>query len=120
MLLSGRVFAQAQEEAASFRPYIDHFEKIESYVAIVCGPAMARFGVNPYTFREYEEETSNSVFKLRDTLTSRAEISDLARLFDNDVVAIIGLGGSGGYVLDFMVKTPFEKFAGSIPDSFFA
>lgn len=112
-------FSHKPKEGGQLRDYVDHFEKIESYVAMVCGPAMARFGVTPYTFREYEEETSNSVFKLRDTMTSRAEISDLAKLFDNDVVAIIGLGGSGGYVLDFMVKTPVREIRGFDPDRFF-
>lgn len=101
------------------RPYVAHFEKIESYVAMVCGPAMTKFGVTPYTFRDCEEETPNSVFKLRDTLTSRAEISDLAKLFEQDVIAVIGLGGSGGYVLDFMVKTPVREIRGFDPDSFF-
>lgn len=112
-------FSHKLKEGGQPRPYIDHFEKIESYVAMVCGPAMERFKVTPYTFREYEEETSNSVFKLRDTLTSRAEISDLAKLFERDVIAVIGLGGSGGYVLDFMVKTPVREIRGFDPDSFF-
>lgn len=112
-------FSHKLKEGGQPRPYVDHFEKIESYVAMVCGPAMTKFGVDPYTFRDYEEETPNSVFKLRDTLTSRAEISDLAKLFENDVIAIIGLGGSGGYVLDFMVKTPVREIRGFDPDSFF-
>lgn len=112
-------FSHKLKESGQPRPYIDHFEKIESYVAMVCGPAMDRFGVNPYTFREYEEETPNSVFKLRDTLTSRAEIADLAKLFEQDVIAVIGLGGSGGYVLDFMVKTPVREIRGFDSDSFF-
>lgn len=112
-------FSHKLKEGGQRRPYVDHFEKIESYVAMVCGPAMARFGVNPYTFRDCEEEMSNSVFKLRDTMTSRAEISDLAKLFENDVIAIIGLGGSGGYVLDFMVKTPVREIRGFDPDSFY-
>lgn len=112
-------FSHKLKDGGQPRPYVDHFEKIESYVAMVCGPAMAKFGVDPYTFRDYEEETPNSVFKLRDTMTSRAEISDLAKLFENDVIAIIGLGGSGGYVLDFMVKTPVREIRGFDPDNFF-
>jgi tRNA A37 threonylcarbamoyladenosine dehydratase len=48
----------------------------------------------------------DSVFKLHDTLTSRAEIGDLAAVFKDEVVAIIGLGGTGSYLLDFMAKTP--------------
>lgn len=112
-------FSHKLKEGGQLRSYVDHFEKIESYVAMVCGPAMERFGATPYTFRECEEDTSNSVFKLRDTLTSRAQISDLAKLFENDVIAIIGLGGSGSYVLDFMVKTPVREIRGFDPDCFF-
>lgn len=112
-------FSHKLKEGGQPRPYVDHFEKIESYVAMVCGPAMVKFEVNPYTFRDCEEEESGSVFKLRDTLTSRAEIADLAKLFEHDVVAIVGLGGSGGYVLDFMVKTPVREIRGFDPDSFF-
>jgi hypothetical protein len=47
------------------------------------------------------------------------EYADLAKLFENDVVAIIGLGGSGGYLLDFIVKTPVREVRGFDPDSFF-
>lgn len=112
-------FSHKLKDGGQFRPYVDHFEKIENYVAMVCGPAMMKFGVDPYTFRDYEEETPNSVFKLRDTMTSRAEISDLAKLFENDVIAIIGLGGSGAYVLDFMVKTPVREIRGFDPDDYF-
>lgn len=112
-------FSHKLKEGGQNRPYIDHFEKIESYVAMVCGPAMTKFGVDPYTFHDYEEETPNSVFKLRDTMTSRAEISDLAKLFETDVIAIIGLGGSGSYMLDFMVKTPVREIRGFDSDSFF-
>jgi ThiF family len=112
-------FSHKLKEGDQPRAYIDHFEKIESYVTIISGPAMQRFNATPYTFRDCEEESPNSVFKLRDTLTSRAEITDLAKLFENDVIAIIGLGGSGGYVLDFIVKTPVREIRGFDPDTFF-
>jgi hypothetical protein len=52
---------------------------------------------------------SDSVFKFHDTLTSRAEITDLSAKFASDIVAIFGLGGSGAYVLDFLVKTPVRE-----------
>lgn len=115
----GQRFSHKHKEGGQLRAYIDHFEKIESYVNMISGPAMARYGASPYTFRDCDEELPNSVFKLRDTLTSRAEISDLAKLFENDVIAIIGLGGSGGYLLDFIVKTPVREIRGFDADSFF-
>jgi Domain of unknown function (DUF6791)/ThiF family len=97
--------------------FADFFEKIESYVAIISGPAMSLHNANPYTFRTVEK-MSDSVFKFHDTLTSRAEITDLAAKFANDVVAVIGLGGTGAYVLDFLVKTPVREIRAFDPDVF--
>ncbi len=97
--------------------FTDFFEKIESYVAIISGPAMSLHGANPYTFRTVEK-MSDSVFKFHDTLTSRAEITDLSAKFANDVAAVIGLGGTGAYVLDFLVKTPVREIRAFDPDVF--
>ncbi len=88
--------------------FADFFEKIESYLTIIAGPAMELYNANPYTFRTVEK-MSESVFKFHDTLTSRAEITDLSAKFANDVVAVIGVGGTGAYVLDFLVKTPVRE-----------
>lgn len=88
--------------------FANFFDKIESYMTIVAGPAMELHGANPYTFRTVET-MADSVFKFHDTLTSRAEITDLSAHFGNDVVAIIGLGGTGAYVLDFLVRTPVHQ-----------
>ncbi|MDO3578557.1 ThiF family adenylyltransferase [Ralstonia pseudosolanacearum] len=85
------------------------FDKIESYVALIAGPAMSRHDVTPYTFRIVETEQEPSVFKFQDTLTSRAEITELSRKFAEEVVAIIGLGGTGSFVLDYIVKTPVKE-----------
>jgi hypothetical protein len=88
--------------------FADFFEKIESYVGIISGPAMDLYDADPYTFRAVEI-IPDSVFKVHDTLTSRAEITDIASKFADDVVAVIGLGGTGAYVLDFLVKTPVRE-----------
>jgi hypothetical protein len=98
--------------------FADFFEKIEHYVNIIAGPAMERHKVSPLTFAVDADEAPDSVFKFHDTLTSRAEIGDLARLLKDDVVAIIGLGGTGAYVLDFMVKTPVRAIIGFDGDAY--
>jgi hypothetical protein len=87
----------------------DFFEKIESYVTIISGPAIELRGANPYTFRTVEKVAADPIFKLRDTLTTRAEISDLSAKLNNDIVAVIGLGGTGAYLLDFLTKTPVRE-----------
>lgn len=83
-------------------------EKIETYVSIFSGPATHLFDVTPHTFKSIDSE-SDSVFKFNDTLTSRAEIGDLAVKFKDEVIAIIGLGGTGSYLLDFLAKTPVKE-----------
>ena len=89
--------------------FSNFFDKIESYVAIISGPAMELYNATPYTFRSAEDIPSDSVFKFHDTLTSLAGITDLASKFKDDVIAVIGLGGTGAYVLDFIVKTPVRE-----------
>jgi hypothetical protein len=96
----------------------DFFEKIEHYVRLISGPAMALHGANPLTFRVDREVARGSVFKFHDTLTSRAEIGDLARLFKNEIIAIIGLGGTGAFLFDFIVKTPVKEIRGFDGDDY--
>jgi hypothetical protein len=98
--------------------YVDFFEKIENYVALVAGPAMNKYDANPLTFKLVQDTPFTSVFKFQDTLTSRAEISDLACRLEQDVIAIIGLGGTGSYLLDYMVKTPVKEIRAFDMDAF--
>lgn len=89
--------------------FSDFFSKIESYTSIIAGPAMERYKKMPYTFRADVGGSEDSAFKLTDSLSSRAEIVDLSALFANEVIAVIGLGGTGAYVLDYLVKTPVRE-----------
>ncbi len=97
----------------------DFFEKIESYVTIISGPAMELHNANPHTFRAVPDLVVDTVFKFSDTLTSRAEITDLSGKFKDDVIAVIGLGGTGAYILDFLVKTPVREIRAFDLDLFY-
>ncbi len=101
------------------KKFPDFFEKVESYMAIICGPAMTAYDVTPYTFRSVDKIAEDSVFYFHDTLTARAEIGDLAQRLGSDVVAIIGLGGTGSYVADFMAKSPIAELRLFDPDAFY-
>lgn len=72
-----RVIVERQFSNKPNAGYADFFEKIERYVTIISGPAMELHGVTPLTFRAYDSGSEASVFKIRDTLTTRAEIEDL-------------------------------------------
>lgn len=111
-----RSFSNKPRDTGKFS---DFFEKIESYVAIISGPAIALHQATPYTFRAVVDVIPDTVFKFNDTLTSRAEITDLSRKFKDDVIAVIGLGGTGAYILDFLVKTPVREIRAFDMDEFY-
>lgn len=50
-----------------------------------------------------------NIFKYPDTNSSRAGIEFLNRKFDTQKIAIIGLGGTGSYILDQIAKTPVQE-----------
>ena len=110
------------QRSFSNKPYggfANFFDKIEHYVQLISGPAMSLHNVTPLTFRVDHDVAAGSVFKFHDTLTSRAELGDLAAVFKNDIVAVIGLGGTGAYLLDFLVKTPVKEIRGFDGDSYY-
>ncbi|MBY3087981.1 ThiF family adenylyltransferase [Rhizobium laguerreae] len=97
----------------------DFYTKIEHYLSIVSGPARHRYPeADPFTFNVDDDAGPDSVFHFRDTLTSRALIGDLAGKFACEVVALIGLGGTGGYVLDYLTKTNILEIRGYDPKPF--
>ncbi|MDP2088544.1 MAG: ThiF family adenylyltransferase [Flavobacteriaceae bacterium] len=56
-----------------------------------------------------EVMSDTNVFKYPDTNSSRAGIEFLNRKFENQKIAIIGLGGTGSYILDQVAKTPVKE-----------
>ena len=91
--------------------YPDYYAKMSTYATIVSGPAsVLQPGISPRVFRGGdEEEDETSVFNYLDTGSSRIGIGALASKLEQEVVAIIGLGGTGGYILDFVAKTPVKQ-----------
>jgi hypothetical protein len=59
---------------------------------------------NPRTFQVPEDE-EESVFNYTETASDRVRIGALTERLKPEVVAIIGLSGTSGYVLGFVAKT---------------
>ena len=110
-----RSFSNKPKPAGKFDSF---FHKIESYVSIISGPAIERHGVSPLTFRTSEGFEPDPIFKFQDTLTSRAQIGDLNAGFAGETVALIGLGGTGAYLLDLLVKTPVPEIRAFDADAY--
>jgi len=89
--------------------YTDYYQKMTTYAALVCGPAaVLKPEGSPRTFRTPEDE-DNSMFNYTETASDRVGIGALTELLAREHVAIIGLGGTGSYVLDFVAKTPVRE-----------
>ncbi|KAF5029749.1 ThiF family protein [anaerobic digester metagenome] len=56
-----------------------------------------------------EVMSDKNIFNYPDTNSSRAGIEFLNRKFENQKIAIIGLGGTGSYILDQVAKTPVKE-----------
>jgi hypothetical protein len=92
--------------------YPDYHAKVTTYVAILSSPAQE---LDPTatarTFPVIEPDTddADSVFNYIDTASSRAQIGFTTKKLALERIAIVGLGGTGSYVLDFVVKTPVKE-----------
>lgn len=89
--------------------YTDYYHKMTTYAAILSGSAaVLKPGSNPRTFR-VPDEGQKSVFVYIDTASDRAGIGALTDRLAHETLGIIGLGGTGSYILDSAAKTPVRE-----------
>lgn len=87
--------------------YADYYEKMTTYANILWGPAHAIDPrCTPRTYPVLLADDDESVFLYLDTASSRAGITGVNAKLAMPKLAIIGIGGTGSYVLDLVAKTP--------------
>jgi hypothetical protein len=90
--------------------YADYYEKMSTYAQILGAPALA---IDPAatarTFAAPVEDGSSSPFKYEETASSRAGIGVATDKLRMSRIAIVGLGGTGAYILDLVAKTPVDE-----------
>lgn len=90
--------------------YADYFQKMTTYIKLVSGPAQALDATaTAQTYRVIEPGDVPSVFRYLDTAAGRAGVADLSARLAQPRVAIVGVGGTGSYILDLVAKTPVEE-----------
>lgn len=90
--------------------YKDYHHKITRYIEIISAPAISMDSSK--TARVYEVievPEDESVFNYIDTNSTRAEIGLISEKLEGHKIAIIGLGGTGSYILDQVAKTPVQE-----------
>ena len=89
--------------------YGDYYHKMTTYASILSGPATAlKPGATARTFRTPEDE-DDCIFNYTETASDRVGIGLLTERLSIDKLAIIGLGGTGSYILDMVAKTPARE-----------
>lgn len=93
------------------RQYTDFREKIETYVAEVASHAEAkRPGTIDACKHGYRPKIhSGSRFHYTDTSTYRNGTRGIESRIEDEVVGIIGIGGSGSYLVDVLAKTNVKE-----------
>ncbi|WP_059435738.1 ThiF family adenylyltransferase [Anaeromyxobacter sp. PSR-1] len=92
--------------------YPDYYAKMTRYIEIISAPARA---IDPEatarTWVPVTEESADegSVLHYVDTATSRAGIVAITEKLKPLKIGIIGLGGTGAYILDLVAKTPVRE-----------
>ena len=90
--------------------YQDYHHKMTTYANIISSHAEA---INPNatakTLQVIEPHGPKSVFNYIDNASSHAGISEVSRKLELEKVAIVGLGGTGSYILDLVSKTPVRE-----------
>lgn len=112
--LAGRTFTHGfsnkPRDPGGHRNYRDFYEKITAYETIIVGEvqsidptATARVGALGLKFDD------NAPFVFPDSASARAGTTELANRFANEIVAIIGVGGTGSFILDHVSKVPVSS-----------
>jgi hypothetical protein len=92
------------------RNYKDYFEKVETYVSLIArDAAQIDPSASALTYQVVEPEEHDYPFNYLDTASARAEINVIAKKVAAENIAIVGLGGTGSYILDLVAKTPVKE-----------
>lgn len=106
-------FFSCHAEKEEFPPngdYPNYYEKVKHYFDIIAAPAIC---LEPEAWnlinKPLDAITEENPFHYMDTNASRAKITGLSNKFKGLKIGIIGLGGTGSYLLDFVAKTPVAE-----------
>jgi hypothetical protein len=98
--------------------YRDFHHKMTTYIGRISGEASKLDGtVTAQTFPAIPTADASCVFQYEDTATSRSGIGTVNARIAGQRIAIVGMGGTGGYILDLVSKSSvaaIEIFDGDV------
>lgn len=111
-LATDQTFSFKLLENGAARTYRSFEEKVQTYFDAITGPALGAFPeATPLRGIEIKSAAQGSPLKFPDTMSSRYHMNDISARLRGKKVAIVGLGGTGAYILDFVARTHLERIA---------
>jgi len=99
-------------ENGQMRKYHSFEEKVQTYLDAITAPAMALYPeATPLKGIEAKAAAQNSPLRFPDTSSANYNLNDISSLLRSKKVAIVGLGGTGSYILDLLARTHLEQIA---------
>ena len=89
--------------------YIDYYEKVTTYEALMSSQAVQIEDVTARVFGIEEVEDEDYPFLYLETSSARSDINPLSAKLALPSVAVVGLGGTGSYILDLVARKHFVR-----------
>jgi hypothetical protein len=100
------------DENGKLRDYASFAEKIETYLDVLTAPALEAYpDATPLRGIEKKVAEQNSPLRFPDTSSANYGFNDYSGMLRGKKVAIVGLGGTGAYILDLIARTHLEQIA---------
>ena len=101
--------------------YKDYYHKMTAYIAMISSSAQSIDStVTSKKHKVVQEVEDDSIFNYHDSNSSRASISHIVDKLKPYKIGIVGLGGTGSYILDLIAKTPIQQIDLFDGDEFFS
>ena len=86
--------------------YRDYEHKVRTYIELLGREARKIDpGSSPHKWSVQTAADDDTVFAFIETASARQGTTDIAKRLEGETIAIVGVGGTGAYVLDYVAKT---------------
>lgn len=100
--------------------FLNYYDKIKNYINIIFSPVHVLDNqLIPNLKKPFECDESDT-YKYYDTNTSKGNIGAIVNKLVSLKIGIVGLGGTGSYLLDFVAKTPVKEIHLFDHDTFYS
>lgn len=107
-----RSFSAKFAEGTQLRPYFSFEEKVLTYIDRITAPAIDAYPeASPRRGIEIKAAERGTPLRFPDMMSARYHLNDLSGQLEGKRVAIIGAGGTGSYILDFLARTHLAEIA---------